>query len=120
DERFIHGAVHLALGGGSDRLLRSADLVRLTMQPRLDVDRVWKLAEAWKHRQIVAEAVHLVEKRLEVQVRPDLRDYVAGYQPSRAERRLTYGIREGLNDRRRLFTVLRYQQGWRARAAFVR
>ncbi|MFQ5558343.1 MAG: nucleotidyltransferase family protein [Acidimicrobiales bacterium] len=114
----VHGAYHVALGGGAPRLGNLRDVRLLMVEPGVDLDQVRDWAARWRGESPLAAGV-AAAAAVGGDAGP-LADWVSGHVPGRREERLlaAYGPAAGRFGRqaRASLRVL----GWRDRSAYAR
>jgi hypothetical protein len=87
EERFLHACVHAGLGRPS--LLNSLrDVAQMALASGLDLDRVYRLSDAWGARAVVARAVNLAWSQLDIADSVALSAWAARYRPAAGEVRM--------------------------------
>jgi hypothetical protein len=121
ETRLLHACYHAALGDPKPRYSSIRDVAQMLLMGQHDPDRVLRLARSWQAEAVVARAVGLCRDHLGVEVDGPVVDGVAGYVPTRRERRAIASY-VGRNKRHaaKVIASLPYLASMRERAAFLR
>jgi hypothetical protein len=120
EERFLHACVHAGLGRPA-RLNSLRDIAEMALGGRLDVDRVYLLAGAWRAGAVVARAVNLAWSQLDLADSVALSAWAERYRPDASEARMIGAYVGG--DRsytRQALATLRVIPRLRDKAAYAR
>jgi hypothetical protein len=120
ETRLLHACYHTALGDPRPRFSSIRDVAQMLATGDHDPERVLALAHQWRAEAVVARAVDLCRTHLGVEVGGPIVDGVAGYVPTRRERRAIASY-VGRNQRfaAKVVATLPYLANTRDRAAFL-
>jgi hypothetical protein len=121
ETRLIHACYHAALGDPVPRYGSVRDIAQMLATGSHDPDRVLALARAWESEAVLARAVGLCALMLGFEGRDPVSKQVAGYVPTRRERRAIASY-VGVNRSfaAKVVATLPYLDGLGEQAAFVR
>ncbi len=87
DQRLVHACFHTALGGIVPRLVPQRDVAQLVLSDAVDPVRVREIAASWGAEAVVAKAVTLSWRTLQIADERALSAWARRYEPDAAELR---------------------------------
>jgi hypothetical protein len=87
EERFLHACIHAGVGRPA-RLCSLRDIAQMLLRGDLDTDRVHALAHSWRATAVVARAVHLAWRTLDIADSMPLTAWAARYRFDASDNRL--------------------------------
>jgi hypothetical protein len=120
EERLIHGCISATISDPVPRLRPSRDVLQMLRHPRLDNDRVVRLAHRWGLAAVLAGGVTHANTRLGARVDHPLLDWAEAFHPSRQDRGRLAAYAGGERAYvRRTLSALRAVPGLRRRVSFA-
>jgi hypothetical protein len=97
EERFLHVCFHARLGDTPPRLLPMRDVAQILLRRSLDLERVEALCTAWQAESVVAGAITLAWRTLQVHDIVPLSAWAFSYRPNRLDERRLAAYRDVWN-----------------------
>ncbi len=121
ETRLLHACYHSALGDPDPRYSSLRDVAQMLAFGTHDNRRVLELARRWRSTAVLARAFRLCREHLGVELKGPLVSAVAGYEPTRRERRaIASYVGENRHYAAKVAASLPYLDGVGTKIAFLR
>jgi hypothetical protein len=97
EERFLHVCFHARLGDTPPRLLPLRDVAQMLLRRTLDIDRVGSLCTAWQAESVIAGAITLAWRTLQIHDIVPLSAWAFSHRSSRVDERRLAAYRDVWN-----------------------